>query len=86
MLLHHASLGFAGALACCAIAGPSQAAPMSAVTNPVAALRSSLVDQVWCCRYHHRYRHARHRHWRGYSIGEPKRYTFSYYYGFLPKE
>jgi len=75
------SLALAGALACCAVAGPSEAAPTSTVIDPVAASRSSLVDRVWCCRYHWR---ARHHHSRWYWLREP--YTFDYYYGFQPKE
>ena len=79
--MRYGSLALAGALACYAMACPSEAAPASTVSDPIAAPRSSLVDQVWCCRYHRR---AQHRHLRWHWLREP--YTFDYYYGFQPKD
>ena len=78
--MRYGPLALAGALACYAIACPSEAASTSAVTDPITAPRSSLVDQVWCCSYRRR---ARHHHLRWYWLREP--YTYDYYYGFQPR-
>ena len=70
-----------GVLACCAVAGSSQAAPIVGIANFPVAPR--MVDHVWCCRYHHRYYY---RHLRWYWTPEPYNRHFDLYYGWLAAE
>ena len=74
---HRAQGAILGGLACCAVCGSSQAAPI-AVTNFQATPR--VVDHVWCCRNHHRHYYSR---FRWYWSPRPYNCHFDLYYGYL---
>ena len=75
---HRAQGAILGGLTCCAVCGSLQAAPIAGIANFQAA--PSVVNQVWCCRNHHRYYYPR---LRWYWSPKPYNCHFDLYYGYL---